>query len=102
MANLCKPFTAYDFHVRYDKTNCRLRNTAPVILLPGIAEMYWRSRYKLLSFFQPQPAEEKLTPADDKFEGDILLTPEEEKAINDADKNIPQLRSDDDNSNDVS
>ena len=43
-----------------------------------------------------------MTPANGKFEGDILLTPEEEKAINDADKNIPQLRSDDDNSNDVS
>ena len=39
-------------------------------------------------YFQPQPAEETLTPADDKFEGDILLTPEEEKAINDADKNL--------------
>ena len=24
MANLCKPITAYDFHVRYNNMNCRL------------------------------------------------------------------------------
>ena len=43
---------------------------------------------QLFLYFQPQPAEEKLTPAAGKFEGDILLTPEEAKQIKEADENV--------------
>ena len=28
MANLCKPITAHDFHVRYNKQTCDIMNTA--------------------------------------------------------------------------
>ena len=46
------------------------------------------SRLNYLIYFQPQPAEERLTPSTGKFEGDILLTPEEEKEMKEADKNV--------------
>ena len=29
MANLCKPITAYDFHVRYDKIYCNIHIGVP-------------------------------------------------------------------------
>ena len=37
---------------------------------------------------QPQPVEEVITPPGGKFEGDILLTPELEKEIEEEDKGL--------------
>ena len=33
MANLCKPITAYDFHVRYNKIDCYLATLMHIMLL---------------------------------------------------------------------